>query len=464
MVAVLVTTSGALLLFRPDAQRAVNEPAFTITRLPGDQAVSLVGALRTVQRVHPEFPVSRVWFDGQVYRVFNVARSHWWSVDPGSGRILGHDGTALDGFWGLLRNLHTCMLTCSEYPGYQAWLTTVIPGTDLELSQAVWALVALTLVGLAVSGLWLGSAALRRALRVRWSRAGRFARDSDLHRLVGLVAGPFLIVWAITGSSFELPWVEQAWYALTPGAAPVVVKDTPAPAGHGPDVGLETAFQHAADLVGSTGVPGAGGTVADRPAGPGGAAGSGGAAGAAGRAEPAGTEPIFALLPTGSSSRYRFRFEAAPATYGDVTDGFRVSVDRYTGRATFEDNPPGSPAATVLWENWRYPVHSGIVAHGWWRLPWLIFGLMPLALLVTGVSASLFRRRATRQRLLAGQRRGAATVAVAEPGVVAGVAAPVAETNGVARAGPAAGTNGNGVARSHPAPKPTPGPSSRSAD
>lgn len=384
LVAVLITTTGALLLFRPDAQRAMNEPAFAITRLPGDQAVSLVGALRAVQRAHPEFPVGRAWFDGQVYRVFNVARGHWWSVDPGSGRILGHDGTAPDGFWGLLRNLHTCMLTCSEYPGYQAWLTTVVPGTSLELSQVIWALVALTLVGLAGSGLWLGSAALRRALRVRWSRAGRFARDSDLHRLVGLVAGPFLIVWAITGAGFELPWVEQAWYALTPGATPVAVKEQPAPAGHGPDVGLEVAFQHAADLVGSTGVTGADG------AGPGGPA----APGAAG----SGTEPIFALLPTGSSSRYRFRFEAAPTSYGDVTDGFRVSVDRYTGRATFEDNPPGSSAAVVLWENWRFPVHSGIVAHGWWRLPWLIFGLMPLALAVTGVSAALFRRRVARQR------------------------------------------------------------------
>jgi uncharacterized iron-regulated membrane protein len=400
VVAVLFATAGALLLFRPDAQRAMNEPAFTITRQPGDQAVSLVGALRTVQRAHPEIPVGRVWFDGQVYRVFNVARSHWWSVDPGSGRILGHDGTALDVVWGVLRNLHTCMLTCSEYPGYQAWLTTVIPGTELELSQAVWGLVALTLIGLAVSGLWLGSAALRRALRVRWSRAGRFARDSDLHRLIGLVAGPFLIVWAITGSGFELPWVEQAWYALTPGAAPAVVKDTPAPAGHGPDIGLESAFQHAADLIGSTGVTGA------RGAGPGGAAvapaGSGAAAGPAG----AGTEPIFALLPTGSSSRYRFRFEAAPGTYGDVTDGFRVSVDRYSGRAVFEDNAPGSSAATVFWENWRFPIHSGIVAHGWWRLPWLIFGLLPLALLVTGVSASVFRRRAARDRRLARQRRG----------------------------------------------------------
>ncbi|MDT7558972.1 MAG: hypothetical protein QOI68_3442, partial [Pseudonocardiales bacterium] len=92
MVAVLFTTAGALLLFRPDAQRAMNEPAFAITRLPGDRPVSLVEALRTVQHGHPEFHVGRVWFDGQVYRVFNTERTHWWSVDPGSGRLLGHDG------------------------------------------------------------------------------------------------------------------------------------------------------------------------------------------------------------------------------------------------------------------------------------------------------------------------------------------------------------------------------------
>jgi uncharacterized iron-regulated membrane protein len=399
VVAVLFTTAGALLLFRPDAQRALNEPAFAITRLPGDRPVSVVEALRTVERAHPELRVSRVWFDGQVYRVFNAARSHWWSVDPGSGRVLGHDGTSLDGFWGVLHNLHTCMLTCTESPGYQGWLTAVIPGTGLELSQAVYALVALTLIGMAVTGLWLGSATLRRGLRVRWSRAGRFGRDSDLHRLVGLVAGPFLIVWAITGSGFQLPWVEHLWYTLTPGAAPAAATVSPAAADHGPDIGLEAAFQDAATLVGP------------RP------------------------QPIMAQLPTGATTRYRFRFEAAPETYGDVTDGFRVSVDRYTGRATFEDNPPGSPAATVLWEDWRFPVHSGIVAHGWWRLPWLVFGLMPLALLVTGVSAWLVRRRVARQRRLA--RRERATTRAAE---VVADSGPKAGSKAAAEVGSEAGS------------------------
>jgi uncharacterized iron-regulated membrane protein len=178
----------------------------------------------------------------------------------------------------------------------------------------------------------------------------------------------------------------------------VPAKETPAAPGHGPDIGLEAAFQDASAVVGP------------------------------------GPQPIMALLPSGSSTRYRFRFEAAPATYGDVTDGFRVSVDRYTGKATTEDNPPGSPAATVLWENWRFPVHSGIVAHGWWRLPWLVFGLMPLTLLVTGVSTWLVRRRVARQRRLARQERAATRAA----GAVAG-SEPETATEAAAAAGAAAG-------------------------
>jgi uncharacterized iron-regulated membrane protein len=359
---VVFTTSGALLLFRPDVQRAMNPRAFQSARLSTDHPVSIAEALHTVQRTQPNFPAGRVWSDGQVYRVYNTAQTHWWSVDPGSGRVLGHDGTPLDGFWGLLKNLHTCMLTCTQYPGYLSPLTATVPGLGVPVSTMVYGLLVLTVLALALSGFRLASAALRSGLRVRWSRAGRLVRHSDLHRVVGVVAAPFLGVWAITGAGFQVPVIDQIWYALTPGAHAAAPAATPAPAGHGPDIGVDAALRGASTLVGP------------------------------------GHPPIFALLPSGGAMLYHFRFEAAPLTYGDTTDGIRVEVDRYRGTARFEDNPPGSPAATVLWENWRYPVHSGIVAHGWWRLPWLAVGIAPLTLAVTGGAAWLFRRRLARER------------------------------------------------------------------
>lgn len=377
VILVLFTTAGALLLFRPDAQRAMNSDAFQIIRLPGDQPVTVVQALRAVERAQPTFQAGRVWFDGQVYRVYDTGRKHWWSVDPGSGRILGHDGAVLDGFWGFVKNLHTCLLTCPEYPGYVSWLGAKMPGLGVTVSNLCATLLGLTMLWLVLSGVRLGWAAFRRGPLVRWSR-GRFARDSDLHRVIGVAIAPFLFIWAITGISFEVPVVDDLWYALTPGTRTVSPVDTPAPPQHGPDIGLEAAFRNASALIGAS------------------------------------HTPTFALLPTRTSSVYHFRFEAAPLTYGDVTDGVRIVVHRYTGVASFEDNPPGSPAATTVWENWRFPVHSGIAVPVWWRLPWLVIGLAPLALLVTGLSAWLFRRRVARER--AARRRAAGRPTDGQPG------------------------------------------------
>jgi uncharacterized iron-regulated membrane protein len=51
----------------------------------------------------------------------------------------------------------------------------------------------------------------------------------------------------------------------------------------------------------------------------------------------------------------------------------------------------------VLWEDWNFPIHAGVPVGGWWRTIWLLFGLSPLVLAVTGLMTWLMRRR-KRQR------------------------------------------------------------------
>lgn len=46
---------------------------------------------------------------------------------------------------------------------------------------------------------------------------GRFARDYDLHNVVGAVCLPFLLMWGVTGAAFEFPQVETAWLYVTGG-------------------------------------------------------------------------------------------------------------------------------------------------------------------------------------------------------------------------------------------------------
>lgn len=38
-----------------------------------------------------------------------------------------------------------------------------------------------------------------------------FARDTDLHKGGGMIAIPFLLLWAVTGASYEFGFVEKVW-------------------------------------------------------------------------------------------------------------------------------------------------------------------------------------------------------------------------------------------------------------
>ena len=43
-------------------------------------------------------------------------------------------------------------------------------------------------------------------------------------------------------------------------------------------------------------------------------------------------------------------------------------------------------------------MHSGYVVNGWWRIIWLVMGLAPLLLAITGVSTWLVRRKTRKAR------------------------------------------------------------------
>ncbi|HWE88649.1 MAG TPA: PepSY-associated TM helix domain-containing protein [Pseudonocardiaceae bacterium] len=141
-----------------------------------------------------------------------------YGVDPGTGRINGLadiDG----GVMGFIVNLHICALACPHYPGYISALADLAPILGLTWGAAILAGLGLLMLALAITGVlawWPGIRRLWRRTRVRWS-AGRFARDYDLHNLIGIVALPFLLMWGVTGAAFELPVVANAWLAVTGG-------------------------------------------------------------------------------------------------------------------------------------------------------------------------------------------------------------------------------------------------------
>jgi uncharacterized iron-regulated membrane protein len=192
--------------------------------LPGE-------ALATVRQELPDFSVAgaSVVENRGAWEVLDE-EGHVARVDETAGRLLGtidREGGVM-GFFG---SLHMCALGCEGMPGYVPFLAkpAQVDGFDLTLgNEGNWgglilAVIALLLLALAISGLvlwWPGGGKLRRGVSVRRGR-GRYKLNYDLHKVVGFVALPFLLMWAVTGTLFELPkQADAAWYALTPGDEP----------------------------------------------------------------------------------------------------------------------------------------------------------------------------------------------------------------------------------------------------
>jgi uncharacterized iron-regulated membrane protein len=198
---------------------------------------------------------------------------------------------------------------------------------------------------------------------------GRFARDTDLHKVIGMIALPLLLVWGFTGAGFELGVVEDAWYALTPGSR-VESAEAVSADGDGPDIGVDAAAAAALAVV-----PGA--TLA----------------------------AVDLAVPDEPSAAYTVWVADGVDAYahGDYPGDVAVAVDRHAAATTITYGTAEEPVAQTIWDSWNYPVHAGIVVNGWWRIVWFVLGLAPQALAVTGVSTWLVRRKARRERLARAQ-------------------------------------------------------------
>jgi uncharacterized iron-regulated membrane protein len=368
-----ITTSGAVLLYRPEIQRSLHQDAYaTSGRSP---AISLLEARRVVLGAHPTFKANSVWAEHGVFRVTDYTTSY--TVDPGTGEILGRVGKSPT-WLGVLDNLHECFFTCEERPWHVKVLSKEIPGTawlghdDARLTGGALVLgsFGFLLLYLCLTGIWLWfprPGRWKAAVSVRWKR-GRFARDTDLHNVAGIVALPMLLLWAVTGAGYELEPVEQAWYGVTPGAAHTGIDAVSKKLPRGvtkPDVTAEDAVAAATalrphDRLVSVDVP-------------------------------ANDDPTAA---------YTMYFQSGYDPWGktEYPGEIGVFVDRHTGVAKTYYGFDGNSKAQLLWDDFNYPTHTGYIVDGWWRIMWLVLGLAPLVLAITGMSTWLVRRRTRRMR------------------------------------------------------------------
>ena len=372
------TTTGAVLLFEREINQALHPALYRETTGAGATTpLSAATALRRATAEHPELPVTSVRRSGGVWVAAGPEDTGLATyLDAGSGRVNGV-GPVSPRAVRLLANLHECGFTCRGYPGYQPWLATSLPSALGGQTAGGWllGLLGVLTVVLAVSGAalwWPGARRLAGTLRVRWRRGG-YGRHRDLHRTVGVLALPFLFMWGWTGAAFSFQWPQQAYFAVLPGHARA--DPPPTVPGTGPPLTVEQAEDVALRLHPGAEVTGLGLPTAG--AGPGGY-----------------------LL--------RLRSGPDPYAYSDFPGNHAVAVDRRGGGVIdYAPEPPGRPVTERWWSDGVYNgVHFGTVVPGLPRLVWLVFGLSPLLLGVTGTVLWLTGRRGARTRRRA--RRAAA--------------------------------------------------------
>ena len=371
IVLLAITTSGAILVYRPEIQRALNADAYQASGKPA--VIDVGGAMATVKQAHPSFKPTGVWEEHGVMRVTDYKTSY--TVDPGTGKIIGFVGKTPT-WLGFLDNVHECFLSCEDYPGYVPGLAKEIPGTTWlgrDDAKVTWGALVLGVFGLALlyvtlTGLWLWfprPGKWKAAVTVRWKK-GRFARDTDLHNVAGLIALPLLAIWAFTGAGYELGPVENLWHAATPSSELDETYVEPlSKKSKAPDISVEQAIAAARnhrpqDRLVNIDIP-----AKDDP--------------------------------TGAFTFY-FQDGYDPWGNSEYPGEIGVYVDRHTGVAKDFYGLDGRSTAEVLWDDFNFPVHTGYIVNGWWRAIWFVLGLAPILLAITGVSTWLVRRRSRRSR------------------------------------------------------------------
>ncbi|MGL5823274.1 MAG: PepSY-associated TM helix domain-containing protein [Nocardioides sp.] len=370
----VASTSGAVLLYGQPIHRMLNAEAYAAAE--GPLKTSFQRAFEVVSEEKPAFVPTAVLLDNGVLSVTDYEVSY--TVDPVTGEYLGKVEPAPT-WLAFLENLHFCFLGCEGEPGYLPVLSKEVPRTEwlgFDGAAVTYAGLTLLALGLALTyltltGLWLWvprPSRWKSGITVRW-RKGRFARDTDLHKLAGMAALPLLLIWGVTGAGFESELLGKGWYAMTPGTeieAPAVLSKK----GSGPDIGIDNAVAAAQTATG--GYPPA---SVDVPI----------AQGAEGYDETA----VYTVWLQDGFDPYR---------YSSYAGNLGVAVDRRTGEATVTYGFPEESVAQSMWDQWNYPTHAGFVVNSWWRIIWLILGLTPLLLAVTGVSTWLVRQRSARDR------------------------------------------------------------------
>ncbi len=306
-------------------------------------------------------------------------------VDPGSGHVnevreeatgatawlyRGHEYLWQD--HGIFNAFHPTKGWCRavdgrEPGGVKGIACDVIPdGMDMVAWFAVGFLVVL-LTGFYL-WYWPGVRRWAAALVIRRGR-GPFAVHMSVHKVVGLVVWAPLLVVSFTGAAFAFPNLSSWFENVTPAQRDFSLWEHPEDLTSGPADGREPITYDDALTIYRERYP-------DR-----------------------------AVNYIGGPQDDTGMYEAwvtrgfDPWTREGGAGNVLVALDQYSGTTLYDGTPSEGNVFDQVWDDWSFPLHTGDFGGTATRVLWVLVGLSPIVLGVTGVTMNLVRRSKRRRRV-----------------------------------------------------------------
>ena len=331
LVVSVVGLTGSLIVFKPELER-MSIPHLTHVTPQGER-VPVQQLIDTMKRERPRYKLSNLY----VYREpdlawnFRTTGPHGHRIqvylNPYTGQIIGEDDFK-DHWLDWIYELHEVLLLAK-------------PGLTANGIFA-WLMVLMSVSGIVVW--WPGVKHWRFGFRYHW-RAGWKGQNYDAHKLIGFYAAVLLVIVSVTGAYYAFPDSYKravAWATAGPATVPTP-KSKP----------RQVASKPTVDAILS-------------------------------RAQAAMPEatPMILFLPTNPTAIYSLRMRL-PYDWSR-TGSNHVYLDQYTGEVIradyFVERPIGARIIGV-----NGPLHFGTFGGDFTRWLWVLLGLTPAILFVSGV-------------------------------------------------------------------------------
>ncbi|RNB81240.1 hypothetical protein EDM56_26355 [Brevibacillus fluminis] len=338
---VAICTSGSILVFKDEINVAIHSNYYKPLP-PTGTTISVEELTQIASKAFPGYHTNFIdtpEYIGGVYRLWlnneenKIETYKHVLIDPGTGKVLGgYD--VYGGFMGFLDDLHIHLLMKKDF------------GLGEEFGIYSVGIVGLVFLVILVTGIYVWWPGIRKwvsGFKVIYNK-GIYFLNRDLHKSIGIISVPLLLILALTGAAFVFDETIFGWFGSQPySTPPVAIESTPNGQNRMPlDEFFKIAKKEYPDFqANEMYVPG---------------------------------EPKEAVQVYMSSTGYD------PTLFGNV----RVYIDQYTGKVIWKSDPTNETTAG-MYDTWRTALHYGFFGGEIVKVIYFIFGMMPLVLMITGL-------------------------------------------------------------------------------